>query len=190
MGSGRSDLEKLRLFSQQVDRLVGRRALRDGTISSRWQMKHTAGVSTEFSFDRGDEEDLLAAMTAFRFFTAVKEDTYFPAVCNLLERVLTNLELREANRHNRAAWSRAEKGEMLLQVPGRNLTYRGCYDLWVNGEIFHADESLEALYRGLPEYVAQTVKTNAAAFLIDGARVVFVQRNVVNEHLRQCGVAA
>lgn len=61
-------------------------------------------------------------MTAFRLFTRPGRRHHFPKVCNLLERLLTDPEPHQANRENRAAWSQAERGGVLLQIPGRDST--------------------------------------------------------------------
>ncbi len=184
--STRTDLDRLHLFSARVQRLVERRGLREGTITSHFGMKATSD-RTEFSFDIGDEDDLLSAMTAFRVFTAPGEDTHFPSVCNLLEQVLTDPELREANRSNRQRWRQAERGEVLIQVPGTNLDHRACYDLWSSAEVFHADYEKERFYRALPAYATGMVRTRASSFVIRGTRILQVQRNVVNAHLRSIG---
>lgn len=183
MSSRRTEDERLRLFAERVQRLVERRGLRDATIASRFNMKASLD-KTEFTFDIGDEDDLFSVMSAFRQFTADREDTHFPKICNLLEQRLTDAELRDANRANRQAWQQAEQGGVLLQIPGQNLTHRACYDLWLNGEIFHSDADKERVFKGLPEYVQGFIRTAAASFVIDGTRVLHAQRNVVSAHLR------
>jgi hypothetical protein len=185
--SKRTDIERLRLFSERVALLVGRRGFREATIASRFNFSHKHGQTT-FSFDIGDTDDLLAVMTTFRQFTAPKEDTHFPAICNVLENVLHDPELRAANRANREAWKRAEQGGVLLQVPGMTLTHRACFDLWVNAEIFHSDPDKETFLRNADPLVQQHVKTGASGFVIEGARVLHAQRNVVNAHLEALGV--
>jgi len=186
MPSGRSDLEVMRLFTNCVQRLVERRGIRDGTITSRFNLQASA-VRTSFAFDVGDQDDLFSTMTAFRLFTAPSEDTHFPRVCNVLERMLSDTELREANRENRAAWLRAERGDVLLQVPGHNLNERAAYDLWTNAEVFHADRDKEALYRGLPAEMQGFIRTRASSFVITGTRILCAQRNVADAHLRSVG---
>lgn len=184
--STRTDLERLTLFVDRVQRLVDRRGLRDGTIASRFNMKAST-ESTTFRFDIGDEDDLIAVMAAFRQFTAPREDTHLPKICNLLEQVLTDPQLRDANRANRDAWRLAETGGILLQIPGRDLHERDCYDLWTNAEVFHADQADEALYRRLPDHATGIIRTRASSFVITGARILHLQRNVASAHLRSVG---
>ena len=81
------------------------------------------------------------------------EDVFASAIFNVLERRLTDEELRDISRDNRAAWGDALRGHVAIQVDDKEYRGEGCFDLIVNGSIFHVDEAKATEYAALPDFM-------------------------------------
>ena len=146
----RTDAERLRLFCELVVKARGRRAIKARTIE--------AGVT--FHFGRfegppvethlGDEDDVRSLMTDLRKFLAADEDVNFNRIANIVERAVTDDEMRDANRHNREGW-KVVRTEGLVRSEPHGRTPEAWFDLIVNGEVFHDDAAKRTEFESLPE---------------------------------------
>ncbi|MCA1603031.1 MAG: hypothetical protein LC776_15820, partial [Acidobacteria bacterium] len=102
----RSDAERLDLFCTRAERAFTRRAVTAGTIRSEFHVRLLEGDEMAVTTDSGDEEDVRSLLLEVRKFLS-NDDTSFGRVANILERLLTDEGLKQANRRNRVAWKNA-----------------------------------------------------------------------------------
>lgn len=180
MSSQRTPEQRVRLFVDRVERTMATRpGVREGTVHAHFKIEANAD-RTVFETTVGDEEHMRSLLLDFRPFVSPGEDLYFNHVCNLIERHLTVEELRATHRYNRAVWKAVTtEGDIGLHVNGVNYTPERCFDLVVNGDIFHLDEQKAAEYASLPEPMRAWVHNSMVGMVINGFRVLIATRNLV-----------
>jgi hypothetical protein len=184
----RTDLERLRLFCASVDEALGRRAVREATVSDRWRFQYTQEEGLSFETDRGDEEDLRSLLVAVRRFFAPKEDVYFTRVLNIVEQVVRDPELVAANRTYRQAWSRLLRGGLHFHVDGVNYAPEDAFDIVVNGKLFHNDVEKAALFDRLDPMFQQWLLTNVNSLVIQSLGILHAEREVIEEAFARSAV--
>jgi len=137
--SNRSVEERLRTFCRVVQDAVSRRAIQQGTIASGFQLKADRGQPVQVTTNLGDEEDLRSLMLDVRKFFLNQEAAHFLTVTNLVERRLTDQELKDFNRTNRDSWRSAMNGGIGYQMNGVAYDAEKMFNLMVNGGLFHYD---------------------------------------------------
>jgi len=170
--------DRLRLFAEKVDQMLDRRAIREKTVKAHFTLTGSE-ESSSFTFDTGDDEDLRSLLMAFRPFTAPREDVFANDVFDDLERHLTNDELKEATLVNREVWHAAMRGPMMLVVNDKQFQAKDCFNLVVNGDLFHHDEKKAAEYAALPEFMQRMVFGQMTGLVIDGMRALGPTRHVI-----------
>ena len=177
----RSDEDRLRLFADQVERLINRRAVRDGTLKASMNMKFGPDGGG-ITLDTGDEEDVRSLLLDFRTFFLQKEDVNFNRISNLLARYLTDAELIDANKQNKDQWKWVtQSGGVRLIHNEEIFTPERCFDLVIYGEMFHLDAAKAAEFAGLPSFFQQMARVRVNDMVISCLRVLHAQRNLINE---------
>jgi hypothetical protein len=87
----------------------------------------------------GDVEDLRSLMLDFRKLVAEGEDANFYAICNVVEKGVTDASTLEILRGNRAAWKAALRGDAAFNINGTELQGLKHVEAWNNGVLFHGD---------------------------------------------------
>lgn len=162
---------------KRVEQTVGRRAIVNNTLAARFSIQFQEGQST-FTSDTGDEEDFRSLVLDFRSFMAAKEDVFANRIFNIIEEMTSDPENVEAIRHNRERWRVARKGQMAIIVNGKTLSAEECFDLYVNGDLFHQDESKAKFLATLPELMQQLIRQQMVSFVMDGLGPLWATRNV------------
>ena len=119
-----------------------------------------------------------------------KEDVYFYGVANIIEKTVTDDELHKANRLNREAWKHACAGGIQLHAVGVNYTPERCFDLVVNGELFHDDADKAAEFERLDAISRDFVHARANGLVIQALKILHVERNVINSAFERGVVTA
>lgn len=137
----RSVEEQLRLFCQRVESALARRAVRNGTIAAEFSLRYTSDEGLRLETNLGDDEDVRSLLLEVRKFFADREDVHFPHIANLVERFVDDDELRDANRVNRQGWKQAlgRGSGIALHANGVNYNPERCFDIVINGQLFHDD---------------------------------------------------
>lgn len=163
----RTPAERLLLFVQRVDQAVNRRAIAEKTLRAHLSMSAGANGSI-FTADTGDEEDLRSLLLDFRSFLAPGEPVHVHAIFNLIEQQTRSFENKDANRHNRQQWDIARRGQMGLKINDRLVTAEDCFDLYVNGELFHQDQQKAAFIASLDPFMQGVLRHQMVSFMMDG----------------------
>jgi hypothetical protein len=130
----------------------------------------------------GDEEDVRSLLVEVRKFLSEKEDVFFPRIAGIVERSVTDPELVKANRDNRAVWKRAlNVGSMGLVVDEKSYPPYRCFDLVVNGGLFHDDAGKAAEFAGLAPMFQQFALYSVNNLLIRVLRIVHAERELIKE---------
>lgn len=177
----RTDVERLRLFCASVDDALNRRAVRQATVSSAFRFQYTPEEGLSLTTDRGDEEDMRSLLLAVRRFFSAGEDVQFTGIANVVERLVQEPELREANRANRRAWNRLRRGGLHFHVDGVNYAPEDGFDILVNGKLFHDDAAKAAVYDRLPSIFQQWLLTEVNRMVIDALQVLHAERELITE---------
>jgi hypothetical protein len=178
MVSKRTDIQKLHLFAERVDRAVNRRAVREQTIRAYFAMDANS-EQTRFTADSGDEEDLRSLLLDFRSFISPQEDVHAYRIFKILETRLTEDELRDHARQNRADWKKVMVGRVHAVVNGRAYTGEDAFNLIINGDLFHMDEAKAEEYAALPLPIRQMLQTQMVELVISGLAVLWATHNIV-----------
>ncbi len=187
MTAQRSDLERLQLFLDVVNDALGRRAVRNGLRTSwDWEWDEAAG-DVRFLCDRGDEEDLRSLMLDLRKFVSNKEDVFLNKIFNLLWLMTADQDrLRTEVQHLRQSWKSAQNDTECVVMPDRglwSLSPLECWDLWVNGGLFHNDQDLQSRYAALSAPYRVRVDYLAGRLVLDLVGILLRLRSVVYEFL-------
>lgn len=104
----RSDVERLRLFCDRVNRTLAR-AVQDGTIRAKWELRSSAENGMSLATDFGDDEDVRSLLLDVRRFFSDGEDVFFNAIANVVERVVQDDELLDSRsaRSSSSCWTKA-----------------------------------------------------------------------------------
>jgi hypothetical protein len=180
MAGRRTDAQKLNLFVDRVERAVDRRAVTENTIKAHFSVDANA-EQTAFTADSGDEEDLRSLLLDFRSFLAPKEDVHANRMFNILEKLLTDNELKQDARANREVWKRVLAGSVRAVVNGHAYSAQDAFDLIINGDLFHMDEEKAQEFAGLPEPIRLMLQTQMVQLVIDGLGVLWATRNLILE---------
>lgn len=153
--------------------------MQEGTLRSSWTIGGSVGEPATYSADIGDEEDLRSLLLDVRKLVMTNDDAHFPGISNLLELRLTDDELRDANRFNRESWKvQMGGGSIRMVVDGVVLTNLRAFDLYVNGSVFHNDESIEAAWMRLGPLQAAAL-AHVTAMVTECVAIAWAERNVV-----------
>ncbi len=179
MASARGATDRLKLFVDRVDRTAGRRAIVDQTVRAHFSLRSDAeaGAST-FTTDAGDEEDLRSLLLDFRSFLSPTEDVFANRIFNILEQTLLDEELKQANRQNREAWKLACHGYISVVVNEKVYTAEQCFDLIVNGDLFHMDEQKAAEFSSLPLVMRSMMSQQMISLVLNGLQALWSTRNI------------
>lgn len=170
------------MFVTKVDEALARRAVQDKTVRANMHLEGNQEES-RFTFDSGDEEDLRSLLVAFRPFVSEGEDVTANWVYNQLETRLADDGLREIARNHRGHWKQAMNGMVQLQADGTDYRAIDCFDLVVNGHMFHTDKTKSQEYDALPDVVRAMVFVQMTGLVIDGLRVLVKTRGLVQHAL-------
>lgn len=183
----RTDEQRLRLFCQQVEQTLSRRAVRDRTIEAKFSLSAHEGGDLVSTVSLGDDEDVRSLLMDVRKFLAPREDVFFPGITNIVHRLTADHDdLREANTHNRAAWNRDQQGDgVALVINDSRLTPAECFDLVINGVLFHLDEEKARQFESLPQMMREFALVAVNSLVINVLRTLHAQRNLVEELLRR-----
>jgi len=176
--------ERLRLFCDQVEKTRNRRAVSGPTIRASFNLSMSQDETT-FSHDTGDEDDVRSLMMDMRMYLSPKEDVHFPSVTKLLDRRLTDEELRRINRQNREAWRRAMRGQMGVTVNGKRYTAHDFFKLVVNGELAHLDPEKAAEFADLDPIIQGLGRHAVNGMVIHCLRILVPERNLVRKALEE-----
>ncbi len=179
MASARGATDRLKLFVGRVDRTTGRRAIVDKTVRVDFSLRFDAEVEAyTFTTDAGDEEDLRSLLLDFRPFLSSKEDVCANGIFNILEQALHDEELKQANRRNREAWKLARHGYVSVVVNEKAYTAEQCFDLIVNGDLFHMDEQKAAEFSSLSLPMRSMMFQQMISLVINGLHALCSTRNI------------
>lgn len=174
----RTDAERLRLFCELVTKARNRRAITGPTLEAGFTLHFGRFEGPAVETSLGDEDDVRSLMADLRKFLAPGEDVYFYRVANIVERSVTDEEMRGANRHNREGW-KIVRTEGLVRSEPHNRTPEAWFDLIVNGEVFHDDAAKRAEFERLPEDLQATGRATVNAMLFRMLQVLWPERNLV-----------
>lgn len=148
-----SDDETLRRFVQHVAALRERPYLFGGLQEFTFQIKTDPATKRVSSTIReGDREQLRSFLAAFRKLHANDEPANMPRTLNVALRNVNSghCDLRERLTQIRASWNHTGGvGFIQMKQQGVTLTPAVCFDLWLNGEVFHSDEEKRELLERL-----------------------------------------
>jgi hypothetical protein len=168
--------------------MIERRAIQDGTLKTSFTLTMSREPDqSAFSMDSGDEDDLRSLLLDFRLFMSAREDVFANGIFNLLEQRLMDDEFREVARGNRDAWRGAMAGSSGPVIVTNDKQYRAadCFDLRVNGDLFHIDKKKAAEYDVLPEAFQGMVHHSMIGLVIAGIKVLWPTRNLVVDALEK-----
>jgi hypothetical protein len=176
--SVRTDAERLRLFCDLVVKARWRRAIQGRTIK--------AGLTLHFGQDGqgvetnlGDEEDVRSLMTDLRKFLAPREDVYFLDIADIVERAVTDDEMRGANRHNLDNWRIVRTEGLMRSDDGR--TPEIWFKLITNAEVFHNDPAKVAEFESLPEDLQAIGRATVNNMLMRMLQVLWPEQNLIKD---------
>jgi hypothetical protein len=162
--SGRDLDERLRLFTRKVDEAWSLRSAREGTVTSEFTFNFNPTEGSSAHFNVGDNDDLRSLLMAFRPFMSDREDVFVNSVFNDLDNLLRgkpeHADLLDAERHARAEWKLALRGDVNLMVNGKSYQAEDCFDMLVNGDLFHSDPIKIAEREKLTPMIQGLAKTN------------------------------
>jgi hypothetical protein len=185
----RTDAERLRLFCELVDGALSRRAVTEGTIRASWSLSSSEEGGLVHDIDTGDDEDLRSLMLDFRKFLASREDVHFPRIAGIVERRVTDEDLRSGSRQNRQGWKRVLAGDIQMHANGHNYTRERCFDIVVNGKLFHTDLAKAEEFDQLPAECQGFVSASVAVLVIRGLEVLSAERNLIRRAIGLGAVA-
>jgi len=174
----RFDLSHDGTLCELVAKARGRRAITGPTIEAGFTLHFGRFEGPAVETQLGDEDDVRSLMADLRKFLAPGEDVYFHRIANIVERAVTDEEMREANRHNREGW-KIVRTEGLVRSEPHNRTPETWFDLIVNGEVFHDDEAKRAEFESLPEDLQAIGRATVNAMLFRMLQVLWPERNLV-----------
>ena len=172
-------IEDLRDFVGHAQQMLSRPLLTNDGLQGGFSMSfdHTTGL--QFSAPEPNEEHFRSFMLDFRPFTARKERIYLGRVINLLDRHLTDTELRESLRELQAQWKRAQRGVLGLSIDAKDYAADDVLNLFVNGYYFHHDREKRAVVESFGEIGKWLARRNFIDLVVDGVRVVAYLRNII-----------
>lgn len=131
----------------------------------------------------GDDEDVRSLLLEVRKFFADREDVHFPHIANLVERFVDDDELRNANRVNPQGWKQAlgRGSGIALHANGVNYNPERCFDIVINGQLFHDDAAKAAEFERLPSQFQGWVLTNVNAVVLAVLGILQAERNLIME---------
>ena len=130
----------------------------------------------------GDDEDVRSLLLEVRKFFSDKEDVHFPRIANLVELAVKDKdeELHDANRANRQSWKQAlGSSGITLHANGINYVPERCFDIVINGQMFHDDAAKAAEFEHLPPELQAWVLTNVNAVVLAVLRILHAERNLI-----------
>lgn len=177
----RTDVERIRLFCALVTNTLTRRAVANRTIKAGLTMRFGRFEGPPVETRLGDQDDAHALMIDVRKFLAKREDVYFPRIAGIVERAVTDDELRSANQHNHANWKIVLSEGLVHLDDGPHRTPEAWFDLIINGEVFHDDPSKRAAFQSLPDDVQHIARASVNAMLLRVLPILHAERRVIEE---------
>jgi hypothetical protein len=169
---------RLRLFVENVQDVMSRRAVIDGTVQSSFTIEAGANKPFTIRSAQSDTDDLMALMASFRKFTMHKEPVHFFRVCNVLEQALTDDDMRERNRVNREYW-KTELERHMLVINGWSPTAEDLFNLKINGSMFHDDLDKAAKWDGIPAVMKGMAEQAVTGMVVGCINLLPYQRNLI-----------
>lgn len=172
------------MFVSRVESASERRAVRENTIGASFSLSGNAQTGeSSFSTHVGDEEDLRSLLLVFRSFMAPNEDVHASAIFNLIDQRVTDEAMRTTARSLRADWNSTMEGSVRVIANGETFTAKDCFDMRVNGELFHDDPVKKSKYDQLPGFLQGMVDQQMAALTIGGLQILAAVRDLVRQAL-------
>lgn len=178
----RSARAQAELFVQRVESLAGRRSVVENTVRAHLSLKFDE-VSSTMQTDFSDLEGLRSLLMDFRPFVSKIEDVFANKIFNLLERVLSDTDLRDAARENRQQWKAVMSGPMSLIVNDKTYRADDCLDLILNGDRFHMDANKASEFSLLPLFIQRLMTQQVISATISGLQVLWPTRNIIRKAL-------
>jgi hypothetical protein len=184
--SGRDRHARFELFSQKVDELLLRRAIRENTVDSGFSLSFRHDPETDqpnsaLEFQVGDEEDFRSLLVAFRPFVSESEDVFCNRIHNDLLQVITDdAELRADAETAKADWRTTLRGPIQFYVNETPYTALKAFDLVINGELFHSDEQKAAQFANMPSFMQEFLRDAIRTMVLDGLFVLDATRITVD----------
>lgn len=178
----RTDDERLRLFHRCVTAALSRPAVTSGTISATFHASYSEENGLQVETNLGDEEHVRSLLIEVRKFLAEKSDIHFFKIAKIVARLANDSALTEANARNVAQWKAALQGGggPWLVVDGVQYTPDHCWNIVINGALFHDDEDKAAeLSRLAPEY-QQWVLTQVNSLIIQVLGILTSEQETVS----------
>jgi len=187
----RTDEQRLRLFCDRVDYAISLRAVRDGTITSGFQLSFSSEDGVRLEADLGDNDDTRSLVVEIRKFLMDREDVHFFGIANIVERTVKDAELHDANRKNRESWMRELRGaDIGIHADGVHYAPERCFDLVVNGDMFHDDAAKAAEFARLDPMLQLLARRNMHRLVIRALTIHQLERNLINEAFERGAIAA
>jgi hypothetical protein len=180
----RTDAERLRLFCELVTKARNRRAITGPTLEAGFTLHFGRYEGPAVETQLGDEDDARSLMADLRKFLAPGEDVYFDRIANIVERAVTDEEMRDASRRNRENW-KIVRTEGLVRSEPHNRTPETWFDLIVNGEVFHDDAAKRAEFESLSEDLQAIGRATVNAMLFRMLQVLWPERNLITAGLER-----
>ncbi len=179
--------KQLDLFLTRARQLEQTRLIRSKPNSS-WKMHFSEDGTMTITTEEPDEEDLRSYLMILRQFVLQKEPIHLGRIHNLLDRRITDDELRGYVTKARDGLKEAARGHGIhFQLNDETISPERVADLWINGEYFHNDpEKKQELDRLLPHPVLM-MKHQFVTFVLDLQRVISYTGMIVN-HARKHGL--
>lgn len=174
---------RLITFCRVAEDAVSRRAIQQGTIGAAWSLRGQVDEPVELTTDLGDIEDVRSLLLDVRKFFLNDEAAHFPSVANILEKRLTDNDLRDANRTNRRSWKNTMEGGLVYNHNGTCYTAERMFDLMVNGGMFHFDDVLAATWDGLDPMSRGMMQAQVHGLVLNCVAIAHAQRNVIRQAL-------
>lgn len=180
----RSDRERLELFCVCVDRVLARRGVTEQTIAAEYRECAGPEGTLQTDCDLGDEEHLRAMLPDLRKFFAPGDDVSFFGIAKIIERRTTDEQLKDDGRWLREAWKDVVcSGWMHLVIGDKTYKAEDCFDLVLNGEIFHNDRAKAQILADLDDGTRIAVSVVVNSLVMNAVHVLRVQRGLVAEIL-------
>jgi len=174
-----AELDQLRAFVSRATSLLERRLLTSGGLDASWSINFNHATGLRFTAAEPDEEDLRSFMLDFRQFTMTGEPVHLGRIMNVLERRLTEVDLRDHLSEIRQQWQQAQRGVLGLNINDQSYRADRVLDLFVNGYYFHNDPAKRELLQSFGQIGQFLARRSFLDLIVDGVRVVAAVRGLI-----------
>jgi hypothetical protein len=151
-------IKKLNLFHKRIGRL---KENTDFFQSVTLNLNFEQGSGSRVALKGPDAKTIKATLVDFRPFTLNDEPVSFNHICNLVEKSVDELELKNKVREARDVWGKLLQrkqgspsiGGMKMQIDSTELLSEENFEIWMNTDYFHIGDDKE---RNLLERMEQT----------------------------------